>query len=136
MGIMKTELTPDSKPEFIGQIIDRFEDYLEEKGIELENDERDEAIAEGEIDPDEAAMIYGSYYDMIGDVISDIIKTHDLMSGGFMSGKTVDCVITDIMDSFQEVLKMGECEEPVSNSDSNDLKDFIHDTFERWSLIS
>lgn len=42
------------KPEFIGQIIDIFEDFLEDRGIQLQNDERDE-------DPD-AAIIYGTDY--------------------------------------------------------------------------
>lgn len=44
----------DNFNEFIGQIIDQFEDFLEERDIALNNDERDE-------DPD-AAIIYGSDY--------------------------------------------------------------------------
>jgi len=47
--------------EFVGQIIDIFEDFLEAKGIELPSSEKDQ-------DPD-AAIIYGSDY---GDLYQDI----------------------------------------------------------------
>ena len=47
--------------EFVGQIIDIFEDFLEAKGIDIHNDEKDQ-------DPD-AAIIYGSDY---GDLYQDI----------------------------------------------------------------
>jgi len=47
--------------EFVGQIIDIFEDFLETKGIDIHNDEKDQ-------DPD-AAIIYGCDY---GDLYQDI----------------------------------------------------------------
>ena len=48
--------------EFIGQIIDIFEDFLDEKGIVLKNLARDE---DPNLNPEEAANIYGSdYYDL------------------------------------------------------------------------
>lgn len=43
--------------EFIGQIIDTFEDFLEEKGIDIPNDEKDDRN-----DPESAAIIYGTDY--------------------------------------------------------------------------
>ena len=43
------------RPEFIGQIIDIFEDFLESKGIDIENPEKAE-------DPDSEAIIYGTDY--------------------------------------------------------------------------
>lgn len=47
--------------EFIGQIIDIFEDFLEVKGVQIPNYEKDQ-------DPD-AAIIYGSDYgDLYGDI--------------------------------------------------------------------
>ncbi|MBP3899085.1 MAG: hypothetical protein J6D57_14790 [Mogibacterium sp.] len=44
-------------PEFIGQIIDTFEDFLEEKGIDIPNDEKNDRD-----DPESAAIIYGTDY--------------------------------------------------------------------------
>ena len=44
-------------PEFLGQIIDIFEDFLEERNIDLQNSERDERD-----DPENAAIIYGTDY--------------------------------------------------------------------------
>lgn len=42
--------------EFVGQIIDIFEDFLEFKGIEIENDEKEGT---------EEAIIYGSDYGIL-----------------------------------------------------------------------
>jgi hypothetical protein len=60
------ELSDDDAPEFIGQIVDVFEDFLDEKGIEIENSEKDGD--EGD------AIIYGSDYDEIADGIREIIS--------------------------------------------------------------
>lgn len=133
--IMKNELTQDSKPEFIGQIIDLFEDYLADKEITLENEERDEAIAEGEYeDPEEAAIIYGSSYDIIGDTVSDIIETYDLMNKQFDNAENVESVVKDIMQSFHDVLKEGEYTENIPETDIKGLEDDVRDTFKHWGL--
>ena len=55
------------KREFANCIVDLFEDWLEKKGIRVENAERD---AE---DPDNAANIYGDDYDDIMDGITGIL---------------------------------------------------------------
>ena len=47
----------NSKNEFIGQIIDIFEDFLDFKGIEIENDEKEGDETE--------AIIYGSDYGIV-----------------------------------------------------------------------
>jgi hypothetical protein len=60
------ELSEDDEPEFIGQLIDVFEDFLDEKGITIENEER-----EGDEDD---AIIYVSDYDEIADGIREIIS--------------------------------------------------------------
>lgn len=60
------ELSDDDAPEFIGQIVDVFEDFLDEKGIEIENSEKDGD--EGD------AIIYGSDYDEIAEGIKEIIS--------------------------------------------------------------
>ena len=58
---MANMITPENQPEFIGQIIDIFEDFLTEKGVTLNNPEIQEAIDEGE-DPKDLAIIFGSDY--------------------------------------------------------------------------
>lgn len=60
------ELPAEDESEFIGQIVDVFEDFLEEKGIIIANDEKD-----GDEDD---AIIYGSDYDEIADGIREIIS--------------------------------------------------------------
>ena len=53
-------------PEYIGQVIDLFEDFLEEKGVEIENDERN-----GDNYP---AIIYGDDYGYLQDGIEQIMR--------------------------------------------------------------
>ncbi len=62
-----------------GDILDTFEDFLDKQGITLtDNPERDEAIASGECEPDEAAEIYGSLCDYImGAVEAELEKGTD-----------------------------------------------------------
>lgn len=62
-------MTPaEDTTEFIGQIIDIFEDFLDEKGVVIENPERDED------DEEMAANIYGSDYDRLSNGITDTLK--------------------------------------------------------------
>ena len=72
---MKNITTPaipaEAMPEFVGQIIDIFEDFLEEKGIAIPNPERDE-------DPDNEAIIYGSDYGTLQDKIEDTLRNWKL----------------------------------------------------------
>ena len=55
-----------------GEIIDVFEDFLDEKGIEIKNIEKEDAIAQGEF-PDEVANIYGSDYYQLEDTLKTIL---------------------------------------------------------------
>lgn len=54
----------EDKPELIGQIIDLFDDFLEEKGIHLGSDTSDE----------NAAVIQGEDYDVLADGLDEIIR--------------------------------------------------------------
>ena len=54
------------KEELVGQVIDIFEDFLENKGVNIDNPEKSEAVAvatQGGIDESECAILYGSDYD-------------------------------------------------------------------------
>lgn len=64
---------PDSEPEFFGQIIDIFEDFLDAKGVQIANTDRDEDIADGE-DPEGLAIIYGEDYDIIKDQLTSMMQ--------------------------------------------------------------
>ena len=64
------KVTREDVPELIGQFIDLFEDFLDEKGIVIENPERDE-----EGDAVMAANIYGTDYGDLADGIEEIL-TH------------------------------------------------------------
>lgn len=56
--------------EFVGEIINIFEDFLGERNISIANKERDEDSKE----TDDLAVIYGSDYDEIGDQIREVLK--------------------------------------------------------------
>ena len=62
--------------ELRGCIIDKFEDFLSEKGIIIPNPERDQ---DEDLDPEEAANIYGDDYDELADYITDALVHHGLI---------------------------------------------------------
>jgi hypothetical protein len=55
-----------NKCEFIGQIIDIFEDFLEEKGIDIPNDEKE--------DSENPAIIYGTDYGILQTDLEDMME--------------------------------------------------------------
>ena len=57
-------MNPELNLEFIGQIIDIFEDFLGERGVTLPNDEREQ--------DEDAAIIYGTDY---GQLQTELIDT-------------------------------------------------------------
>lgn len=69
---MANMITPENQPEFIGQIIDIFEDFLTEKGVTLNNPEIQEAIDEGE-DQKDLAIIFGSDYSSLQDSLTAML---------------------------------------------------------------
>lgn len=58
-------ITQEEEAELVGQIVDVFEDFLESKGVNVENEERD-----GEESP---AIIFGTDYDIIAAGIRNVI---------------------------------------------------------------
>ena len=65
-------------PEFIGQIIDIFEDFLDARGVVLKNEERD---TDEDLDPEEAANIYGDDYDELKDSIANMLSRWGVLRG-------------------------------------------------------
>lgn len=59
------------KCELIGCIVDIFEDFLEEKGVKIPNEERDENNSE--------AIIYGIDYGILSEQIESTLRAWDLI---------------------------------------------------------
>lgn len=59
-------------PELVGQILDIFEDFLEAKGIQIDNPDKEDAIADGE-DPESIAILYGMDYGELKDDVEDTL---------------------------------------------------------------
>ena len=57
----------EDRTEFLGQLIDVIEDWLEEKKIDIPNEEKDEL---------NAAIIYGSDYDKLKSGFNSIMKSY------------------------------------------------------------
>jgi len=57
----------ETKTEFLGQLIDVVEDWLEEQGIDIPNEEKDEL---------NAAIIYGADYDKLQNEFNSIMESY------------------------------------------------------------
>lgn len=62
----------ENQNELIGQIIDIFEDFLEDHNIDIPNEERDE-------DTDNAAIIYGSNYGQLQEELLELMKAWEII---------------------------------------------------------
>ena len=131
----KQNLTEDSKPEFVGQIVDIFEDYLEAKNISLVNQEREDAIDEGEIDEEEAAILYGDSYDMIGSEIEFAIDQYSLYDSPVVDKSAMADITKAIIEGFKDAVKDGEAED-VPDADLDELSEKVKDVFISWELFS
>lgn len=65
-------ISRENLTEFIGQILDVFEDYLEEKEISILNEDRKAAIETGE-DPEDLCILYGTDYGELQSGIEEIL---------------------------------------------------------------
>lgn len=66
----------EDKLEFIGQIIDIFEDFLEEKGISIPNEDRDN---DPDLEDESAAIIYGNDYYLLEEKISETLANWNIV---------------------------------------------------------
>ena len=65
-------INQNDKTEFIGCIIDIFEDFLDEKGATLEPPEESDEM---ELDGGTNANIYGTDYDSISDSLESLLRS-------------------------------------------------------------
>lgn len=77
MNNNKTHISRSDLPELIGQVIDIFEDFLEEKHVAISNPDR-------EGDPD-AAILYGDDYDRLSGQIGQTLVNWDIVSSNDVS---------------------------------------------------
>ena len=76
-SVVKKYIVPDErKSEFIGQIIDIFEDFLCDKNVHIENEERFE-YADG--DEEGLAIIFGTDYDIIRAELEAMMVSWNIM---------------------------------------------------------
>lgn len=76
-SVVKRCIIPnDRKSEFLGQIIDIFEDFLDDKNIHIENQERLE-YADG--DEEGLAIIFGTDYDMIQSKLENMMASWNIL---------------------------------------------------------
>ena len=81
----------EDKLEFIGQLIDIFEDFLEEKGIAIPNIDKED---DTDLDKESAAIIYGEDYYSLESKIEDTLVNWKMFSN-----------FNDTLDSFLEKIK-------------------------------
>lgn len=62
----------DDVAEFIGHCIDIFENFLDEKGIEIDNPEKEES--------ESPAIIYGTDYGILSDELREVFSTWGVIS--------------------------------------------------------
>lgn len=62
----------NEKTEFLGQLIDVFEDFLDEKGIVIPNQEKNE-------DPDNPANLYGTDYGNLQSALEELLINWEIM---------------------------------------------------------
>ena len=67
-----TKLTTSNLTMFCADFLDIFEEFLEERGIEIHNPEKDERIAEG-ANPDELCDLYGTDYGNLQSEIEEVL---------------------------------------------------------------
>ena len=75
------KLNIDTQQEFICEIIEHFENFLDMKGIELDNPEKQEAIDVGE-EEDSIVNIYGTDYGWLQSDIEGSLKSWGLIKEG------------------------------------------------------
>lgn len=113
-------------PEFKGQIVDIFEDFLDEHNYDFANDERQSAIDDGDYeDPSEAAHIWGDDYDYIADVVEEITHEHT-------RNEITKNDITHIMNAFEELCAQNNID--LSDENKSSLTGKIETTFTNWNI--
>jgi len=145
--------------EFIGQLIDTFEDFLDENGYTIRNDEEHSDAAElvggehGSAEDSCGALvhIYGSDYDALADVYRNITPSWEDSAPDPVSRSTAAGYVDEMIAVFTGIMtERGISQDDIHEEDApavseETLSDLMHnwglegnllDTFERWGLCS
>lgn len=80
-SVLSPKLNLNTQQEFICEIIEHFENFLDMKGIELDNPEKQESVDAGE-DEDSICNIYGTDYGWLQSDIEGSLKSWGLIKEG------------------------------------------------------
>lgn len=115
----------NDRAEFKGQIVDIFEDYLDNNGYKLNNAERDQAIEDGDYDdPDEAANIWGDDYDAIGDEVEFMLDNNGT--------SVAKANIVPIISAFENLCDRSNIS--ISTKDHDVLLQKVTETLANWGI--
>lgn len=105
----------DNLSEFEGQIIDGFEDFLDEKGIKIINPDSE--------DDENAANIYGEDYGLLQQTIEEAMTTYDVVKAS-----------EQIVKEFSNLLYNYDLGEAVSVADLHHLENKTAETMTSWGF--
>lgn len=123
-------ITKENIPEFIGQLIDVYEDVFTEAGITLKNPERDDDIENGDVDSGSAAIIYGTDYNMLSDAVEPIAES---LAGTNREG-TVREIIHAIDAAISCFLSEGRMD-PIPEPCCRKILDKLAETCKNWNIL-
>lgn len=128
-----SQLTKNTMAEFKGQIVDIFEDYLEEHNVTpdcLPNVER-------EPDDEDAAIIYGDDYDFIADEVQFQVDRYRLIQyGPTRNPQIISTAVNTIYERFSDVASKLINTDFALDADSEcQLKEKIRQTFINWEVF-
>ena len=114
--------------EFEGQVVDIFEDWLDNAGYKIPNQERDAD------DPDSGAEIWGDDYDLIADEIDHVIR-EPLENGTFttLTKNEADELINTVYNAFIEITKKNPSIQ-MWHAAEGQLRTSVRETFEAWGV--
>ena len=114
--------------EFEGQVVDIFEDWLDNAGYKIPNQERDVD------DPDSGAEIWGDDYDLIADEIDHVIR-EPLENGTFtpLTKNEADELINAVYNAFIEITKKNPSIQ-MWHAAEDQLRTSVCETFEAWGV--
>ncbi len=127
--------TSSSMAEFKGQIVDILEDVLTEHEAKIRNEDKDLAVKDGR-DPDELAVIYGDDYDVIAELVCDIVLQEDLEEHPAVDEAYKNRIVETVLESYKEIADKAEFTgEKLTEDDYSGLAGKIKETFLNWNLF-
>lgn len=129
------KLDSNDSEEFVGQIVDIFEDYLTEEGIILRNEDREQKVWENKDgSPEEIAIIYGDKYDFVAEPVRKAIELYNLTESALKSESAMEDVQNRVFQGFKQLLTDGGYLLDIPKEDAERLKDKVQETFVNWGL--